>query len=64
MRGNADNPAITAGLVGVIAWGVPRPTMAVAHDTAGAGMLGQLAGDEYDMAGIRELVGLLGGEAR
>ena len=27
-------------------------------------MLGQLTGDEFDMAGIRELVGLLGGEAR
>ena len=28
------------------------------------GMLGELAGDEFDMAGIRELASLLGGEAR
>ena len=27
------------------------------------GMLGNLCGNEYDMAGIRELVALLGGEA-
>jgi type I restriction enzyme M protein len=29
-----------------------------------SGMLGQLEGDEFDMAGIRELANLLGGEVR